>query len=321
MPGERRVFEAGEFFFEDFGLEIGLVVGGGRGVEFQMEGDAEGRFAGADGPAGENIFGCIVAAGIVAFEKFDLMGADADLLRGAGEMLRDAQAAAPGSGFDFLRRNVAGRAEILAAGEARDFGGRRMSENFFFGAEGGSLALREDEQIRAEAVGFFDIVGDEKRGAAIVAESGEEFVLDSRAQVRIERRERFIEQQRFGSGGESASERGALLFATGKLAGAAIFEAIEMQRGDLIACAREAFVGREAIQAEGDIFGDGEMREKRVTLKKQADAAIAAGNVDMFRGIEKHAVVERDAAGVRALEAGDAAKQHGLAGAAGAENG
>jgi len=44
------------------------------------------------------------------------MGADAYLRGGAGDFLRDAQAAAPVGGFDFVGGNVAGGAEIFAAG-------------------------------------------------------------------------------------------------------------------------------------------------------------------------------------------------------------
>ncbi len=56
-------------------------------------------------------------------------------------------------------------------------------------------------------------------------------------------------------------------------------------------------------------------------LKKQADATFAAGEIDIFRGIEKDAAIERDAAAVGALEARDAAQRHAFAGAGRAKNG
>src|SRR5579859_242673 len=62
------------------------------------------------------------------------------------------------------------------------------------------------------------------------------------------------------------------------------------------------------------------MREERVMLKKQADATFAAGEIDIFRGIEKRAAVERDAAAVGALESRDAAQRHALPRAGRAEN-
>jgi len=201
VPGEGCVFEALIFFFEDFGLEIGVVVGGWRGVEFQIERDAERGFARADGPAGENVVGGIGRTGIVTFDEIDLMRADAYLRGGASDCLRDAQAAAPICRLDFVCGNVAGGAEIFAAGQAGYFDRWWMAEDFFFGAEGGGLAAREDEEIGAEAVGFLDIVRDEQSGAAVGAQRVEELVLDLRAEVRVERGERLVEKERFGSDG------------------------------------------------------------------------------------------------------------------------
>src|SRR5579864_5104749 len=63
------------------------------------------------------------------------------------------------------------------------------------------------------------------------------------------------------------------------------------------------------------------MWEKRVMLKKQADATFATGKVDIFRGIEKQVAVECDAAAVWALESRDAAQRHAFAGAGWTENG
>jgi len=196
-----------------------------------------------------------------------------------------------------------------------------MAEDLFFGSEGGGLAAGEDEEIGAEAIGFFDIVRDEQSGAAIGAERVEELMLDLRAEMSIESGKRLIEQQRFGSDGQRAGQGGALLLAAGKFARAAIFEAIEMQRADLLARARQPVVRREALEAEGYIFGDGEMREERVALEEQADAAIAARDIDILCGIEEHAIVQRDAAAIGALEAGDATQRHRLARARRTENG
>ena len=56
-------------------------------------------------------------------------------------------------------------------------------------------------------------------------------------------------------------------------------------------------------------------------LKKQADATFATGKVDIFRGIEKDAAIERDASAIGALKTSDAAKRHALTRAGRAENG
>ena len=81
-----------------------------------MERHAERGFAGACGPAGEDVFDGVVACCLVAFQEFDLMGADAYLSYRLGDFLRDAQLASPVGGFDFVCGDAAGWAEIFAAG-------------------------------------------------------------------------------------------------------------------------------------------------------------------------------------------------------------
>lgn len=196
-----------------------------------------------------------------------------------------------------------------------------MAENFFLGAMSGDAAFGEDDKIRGDAIGLLHVVGDEKRGAAKGGERVDQLMLDLAAQMSVECGKRLVEQKGLRFDGESACESDALLFAAGKFARRTILEAGEMRLRDLPFYTRDAFGRGQAAEAEGNIFGDGQMREERVMLKKQADATFAAGKVDAPRGIEEHAAIERDAAAVGALEARDAAERHAFASAGRAENG
>ena len=132
-----------------------------------------------------------------------------------------------------------------------------MAENFFLGAMGGDAAFGEHDEIRGDAIGLFHIVGDEKRGAAKSGERVDQLTLDLAAQMRVERGKRLVEQKGLRFDGEGAHESDALLFAAGEFAWRAIFEAREMRLRDLPFYARVAFDGGQAVEAEGNIFGDG----------------------------------------------------------------
>jgi len=231
-----------------------------------------------------------------------------------------AQSAIPIEGFDCIRRNLFGAREIFEAGELGNFQTWWMTENFVLGAMGGDAAFGEHEEIRGDAISLFHIVGDEKRGAAESGQRVDQLALDLAAQMRVESGKRLVEQQGLRFDGEGARESDALLFAAGEFARRTVLEAHEMGLRDSPFHARVAFGGGQAMEAEGNIFGDGQVREERVMLKKQADATFAAGNVDAVRGIEKRAAVERDASAVWALEARDATERHALSRAGGAEN-
>ncbi len=132
-----------------------------------------------------------------------------------------------------------------------------MTENFVLGAMGGDAAFGEHDEVRGDAISLLHIVGDEKRGAAKSGERVDQLPLDLAAQMRVERGKRLVEQKGLWFDGEGAGESDALLFAAGEFARRAVFEASEMRLRDLSLDARIAFGGRQVVEAEGDIFGDG----------------------------------------------------------------
>src|SRR5579864_5641058 len=88
-----------------------------------------------------------------------------------------------------------------------------------------------------------------------------------------------------------------------------------MRLRDLLLDARPPLCLRNVGEAEGDILGHSHVGEEREMLEEEADMAPAAGSADPFCGIEKRAVMERDAAVVGPFEAGDASEGHGFSGA------
>lgn len=140
------------------------------------------------------------------------MRANADEGRGWADVLCDREAAAPIEGFDFVPGDCLCPRKILTTREPRDFGGRRPAEDFVLRTLRCDAAAREDNELIAQAIRFFDVVGDEERWAAVFSESLLQLSFDLAAQVSIERRERFVEKQRLWLSGQGARQSDALLF-------------------------------------------------------------------------------------------------------------
>ena len=122
---------------------------------------------------------------------------------------------------------------------------------------GGDASIGEHEEIGGDAISLLHIVGDEKRRAAKVGQRVHQLALDLTAQMRVEGGERLVEKKRVRFDGQGAREGDALLFAAGEFARGAVFQASEMRLRDLSLDARIAFGCGQAVEAEGDILGDG----------------------------------------------------------------
>src|SRR3984957_1460354 len=84
--------------------------------------------------------------------------------------------------------------------------------------------------------------------------------------------------------------------------------------------ARGLVLARQIVQTKSNVLRHGAMWKQRVMLKQHAEAPLARGNSDAPVRIEEDAVVQRDAPACGPFEAGNAAQQHGLARARGAQN-
>ena len=115
---------------------------------------------------------------------------------------------------------------------------------------------------------------------------------------------------------ERACERDALLLAAREL----VREAVRVLRqADEAEQLRNALAALAAADAEADVLLDAQVREERVLLEDHPDPARVRRDEDARP--EDGAVLDRDLAGVGALEARDESEQRRLAAAARAEQG
>ena len=136
-----------------------------------------------------------------------------------------------------------------------------------------------------------------------------------RADLRVQRAERLVQQQHARLDRERAGERHALALAAGELVRVAVLVAGEPddaeQLADLLSDLR---LGQLAHgEAERDVVAHGHVLEGRVVLEHEADAPA------LRRDARRVLAVDLDGAAVGTLQPGDDAQQRGLAGARGTE--
>ena len=129
------------------------------------------------------------------------------------------------------------------------------------------------------------------------------------AQLRVQRADRFIHQQRLGSPHQGAPDRHALQIAARQRARPLPEQMFDFQclRGihDAFVDGLRGFAHR--AQRKSDVFVRGQVRVKRVELKYESDVAICG-----LQCLHRHAV-DQDVAGVDVLEPGDGAQRRRLA--------
>src|SRR5207253_532732 len=119
-------------------------------------------------------------------------------------------------------------------------------------------------------------------------------------QLRVEVRERLVEEQKLRAVDDGARERDALLLSSGELVRIAIGEPFEP---DLAERSEDLFTnlrGGHFPQDErvGHVFENGPMRPQRVRLEDEAEVAALGGNFDAALSIEERLIGEDDAAAV-----------------------
>ena len=166
-----------------------------------------------------------------------------------------------------------------------------------------------------------DAVGDRHRLLLIVRHDHEgeaEALLETHqlklrlpAQLLVERRERFVEQQHARMLDQRAGQRDALALPAGKLMRLARLEPFEPRERQHLGDARVHLGLRQAVllEPERDIAHDREVRKQRIALEHHVDRpAMRRHAGDVFP-------IEQDATGIRRLEAREHAQQRGLAAA------
>ena len=137
-------------------------------------------------------------------------------------------------------------------------------------------------------------------GSRNSASSSRELAADNAAGVRVERRERLVEEEDRGVARERAGERDALPLAARQVAGPGTGEMRDPE-------ALEQLVDPLSA-AEGDVAADVEVREERVLLEDEPDRAALGRQVDPRLRVEPRRCSERDAAALGPNQSRDRAQ-------------
>ncbi|MNM96029.1 hypothetical protein D3C81_1084930 [compost metagenome] len=183
------------------------------------------------------------------------------------------------------------------------------------------LAFGKHGDAVGHGQGFFLVVGNEDEGDAGLRLDRLQFLTHRLAQLEVECGQRLVEQQHLGMRRQRAGQGDALLLAAGKLGRLALGEAFHLHQrehftdalGDLRTA--HALAHRLRLQAEGQVLGDGHVREQCVVLEHRVHRALER------RAVGDVLAIQEDFPGGGKLEAGDHPQQGGLAAAGRAEQG
>ena len=150
---------------------------------------------------------------------------------------------------------------------------RHVDDDFVDDAAG---APAHDQHAVGQRHGFRQIVGDEQRGLARELQRLRQVALQHHAGLRVDRRERLVEQQHMRIDGQRARQRHALAHAAGQLVRIVIgkFREIEIFKeclGALPALGRRNTLD---FDAEHDVLGDGAPRQQQILLQHEGDMGI-----------------------------------------------
>ena len=292
---------------DDLG-EIDKAVVGAGGCERCVDGDAFGHVDGGLDALGQGGVAQREAAGEGG--AGDLFG---DAARGQCGQLNDVAALAGGV---FVRQadQVLGdlgaqllEARVVVHGAAVARAGNVDHER---GAERGAGADVERDDAVGHHQGFVHIVGDEHHGLGVFAPDAHDLVLQVGAGQGVERRERLVEQQHIGVGGQGARHRHALAHAAGELGGLFVDGGREAHHGHIalhpLGALGRAFAGEHAVHRQRHVVAHAEPGHQRIALEH--DAAVGAGAGDGLAVLQHVAAVGAD-------QAREQADQRGLAAA------
>ena len=208
-----------------------------------------------------------------------------------------------------------GALEQRCSGEARDERIGRGGDELRRRPALQDPAVHDHADVVGERGGVLEVVGDENRRQRELPEQLVELDPHRRLGVRVERRERLVEQQDARLEGERPRERDPLALATRQLA-----DAGRSEMGD-----SEPFeqVGhrRSATGAEADVREHVEVGEERVLLEEVSHPATLGRHVDASLGVEPGPIAERDDAGPRPQQPGDHPQHRRLPGSRRADEG
>ncbi|EGE60664.1 hypothetical protein RHECNPAF_1360040 [Rhizobium etli CNPAF512] len=175
------------------------------------------------------------------------------------------------------------------------------------------LLARQDQDPVGEIDRLLEIVGDENGRHILVAPDPGEFLLHADLGHRIERAERFVEQQDFRLHGKRPGDADALCHAAGQLPGIGRLELLQADELDVVTRTRPRLLTRQPsrFQPEGDVVEHRQPGKKARLLED--DGAFRADAADRL-------AVDEHITGVGIVETGQNPKQGRLARTAGADD-
>ena len=177
-------------------------------------------------------------------------------------------------------------AEEVAAGEARDEGIRRRCDQLGWRADLEQLALDEDPDAPGERGGVLVVVRHEQRRQGEALQQLAQLRSDRHARVSVEGGQRLVEQQHRGIAGERTRETDALPLAARQRLGLRPRQVRDPETLEQL--------GDALAPGVAHVLLDGHVREERVVLEDEADAAALGWQVDPGLGVEQHRAVELD---------------------------
>ncbi len=153
------------------------------------------------------------------------------------------------------------------------------------------------------------VVGHIHGGRFVLDVQALEFGAHLFAQLRIQRADRLIHQQRLGTAHQRTPDGHALQVAAGQRARPLLEQVLDLQRlrgiHDALVDGLRGFAGR--TQRESDVLVRGQVRIKCVELEHESDVAV--GGLQRLHRL----AVDQDVAGIDVLESGDGAQGRRLA--------
>ena len=200
-----------------------------------------------------------------------------------------------------LEAAVAAARQQVAAGEGRHEGVGRVGDELRRGPLLAQAPVHDHPDPVGQRGRVAEVVGDDERGQRQSAEDVLKLAAHDRARVRVERRQRLVEQQDLRIARQGARDGHALALAARQRPGA-----LAREMADAQALQERADV-RVARAAEGDVGAHRHVREQGVLLEDEAHRAALGRQVDLRGGVEPRTLAQRDAPAVGAAQARDRA--------------
>src|SRR5690606_26053548 len=175
-------------------------------------------------------------------------------------------------------------------------------------------AVAQDRDPVGEGDDVLLVVDDDEGGRPGAAQDAAELVPQRRLEQGVQVAERLVEEQHRGFRREGARQRGALLLAARELVRVAAGQVGEPHEFEHLAHALPAAVAGQAVEPEAHVRLHREVREQRVVLEDEADAAALGRH--RARAVVDDAAADEDRARGGRLEPGNEPQQRGLARAA-----